>query len=184
MGGGDVLEFADDDDDEVEVSLRSQHEHEALDSVMISSTPQFDFAGVKTFINTCKCFVGASAFELPWAMSKGGLVGGTAGLVCLAILSNFSLLLINKSANIYGKANCTYPDLGERCFGTAGKIAVWFGIVSTYIGAGGSYCVFISKAMSDITITYNPAFTRQFWLIVIILPVMVLLSFIRDYRYQ
>jgi hypothetical protein len=64
---------------------------QALDSITLSQQSNvdqyIDWSKVKTFINACKCFIGASAFELPWAVKKGGLSGSFFGLIAFAVVS-------------------------------------------------------------------------------------------------
>ena len=60
--------------------------------------------------------------------------------MCVRVLlyvkvSAYALLLINRAANLSGDPYITYPNLGDRCFGKAGKLFVWFGVIFTYIGA-------------------------------------------------
>jgi amino acid permease len=139
----------------------------------------FDWSAVKTFVNTCKGFVGASSFELPWAVSQAGVWGGFFGLIGFAFVGTYGMLLIVKCASLMQADAPTYPDLGE-VYGRMGRIISWFCIVFVYIGAGGAYFVFISKAMSDLTIGYNSDLTPDVWT-VIVLPVVIGLSLIRQY---
>jgi hypothetical protein len=139
----------------------------------------FDWSAVKTFINTCKGFIGASSFELPWAISQAGLSGGFVGLIFFAFIGTYGMLLIVKCAFLLEQQTVTYPDLGRE-FGPVGRILVWVCFVFVYVGAGGSYFVFITKAMSDLTISYNPDLTPDVWT-VLVLPLVVGLSFIRQY---
>ena len=132
-------------------------------SVSIASADlDFDWAAVRTFINACKGFIGASSFELPWAMSKAGLLGGMLGLLFFAVIGRYGTLMIVRCAFLLRKHEPTYPDLGLS-FGFVGRVVVWVGIIFVYTGAGGSYFVFITKAMSELTISYNKALTPEVW---------------------
>jgi amino acid permease len=106
---------------------------------------------LRTVINITKCFVGAASFELPWAFSKGGLVGSMVGVLGLALMSSFSLGRLAECPNFSRCGSTTYPELGREAFGDVGFALAWFGTIAMTLGVCGSYFVFISQTLHELT---------------------------------
>jgi len=111
---------------------------------------------LSTIINITKCFVGAASFELPGAFKNGGLVGSTVGVLFLACLSSFSLGILAECSDLTlqltedGKKPI-YPNVGLAAAGKLGYGVAWFGVIAMTLGVCGSYFVFVSSTLSDLT---------------------------------
>ena len=80
--------------------------------------------------------MGAASFELPWAFSKGGLVGSMVGVLGLALMSSFSLGRLAECPNFSRCGSTTYPELGREAFGDVG-FALAFVAFRVALGAAG-----------------------------------------------
>jgi len=137
---------------------------------------------LRTAVNLTKCFVGAASFELPWAFAQAGVVGGTVGVLFLAVLSTFSLqklahcssLTMDRWQPTKQRRAPTYPDVGREALGTVGSFLAWFGVVAMSLGVCGSYLVFICNALAQLTLWE----TQTVW-VLIILPLIIILSWVR-----
>ncbi|KAL6059600.1 Transmembrane amino acid transporter protein [Balamuthia mandrillaris] len=164
-----------------------------------------------TFFNITKCFVGAASFELPWAFKEAGLLGGTIGLLVLALFSYYTLIILAKcghftatifsskthlslavggktttdghnSAAVVGTTRITYPDIGRTCFGRIGAFFAWFGIVAMTVGVCGSYLVFMGSALKHMLSQYSPFFHTTVACTALVLPLVIGLSWLRSMR--
>ena len=106
---------------------------------------------LRTVINITKCFVGAASFELPWAFSKAGLAGSMIGITALALMSSFSLRRLSECPEFSRCGATAYPELGREAFGDVGFALAWFGTITMTLGVCGSYFVFISKTLHELT---------------------------------
>ncbi|MBN3293742.1 S38A3 protein, partial [Polypterus senegalus] len=109
--------------------------------------PQFtDFEGKTSFgmsvFNLSNAIMGSGILGLAYAMSNTGIVLFIILLVCIAILSAYSIHLLLKSAGVVGIR--AYEQLGYRAFGPPGKVLAAIIITMHNIGAMSSY-LFIVK---------------------------------------
>ncbi|KAF4072282.1 hypothetical protein AMELA_G00261260 [Ameiurus melas] len=109
--------------------------------------PQFtDFEGKTSFgmsvFNLSNAIMGSGILGLSYAMSNTGIIMFVFLLICIAILSSYSIHLLLKSAGVVGIR--AYEQLGKRAFGHLGKILAAVVITMHNIGAMSSY-LFIVK---------------------------------------
>ncbi|KAI5613994.1 sodium-coupled neutral amino acid transporter 5 [Silurus asotus] len=109
--------------------------------------PQFtDFEGKTSFgmsvFNLSNAIMGSGILGLSYAMSNTGIILFLFLLICIAILSSYSIHLLLKSAGVVGIR--AYEQLGKRAFGQVGKILAALVITMHNIGAMSSY-LFIVK---------------------------------------
>ncbi|KAB5567455.1 hypothetical protein PHYPO_G00232970 [Pangasianodon hypophthalmus] len=109
--------------------------------------PQFtDFEGKTSFgmsvFNLSNAIMGSGILGLSYAMSNTGIIMFLFLLMCIAILSSYSIHLLLKSAGVVGIR--AYEQLGKRAFGHLGKILAAIVITMHNIGAMSSY-LFIVK---------------------------------------
>ncbi|KAG2455925.1 S38A3 protein, partial [Polypterus senegalus] len=100
--------------------------------------PQFtDFEGKTSFgmsvFNLSNAIMGSGILGLAYAMSNTGIVLFIILLVCIAILSAYSIHLLLKSAGVVGIR--AYEQLGYRAFGPPGKVLA--AIIITMHNIGG-----------------------------------------------
>ncbi|XP_030049814.1 sodium-coupled neutral amino acid transporter 5 [Microcaecilia unicolor] len=112
-----------------------------------SKKTQFtDFEGKTSFgmsiFNLSNAIMGSGILGLAFAMSNTGIVLFVILLVCIALLSAYSIHLLLKSAGVVGIR--AYEQLGQRAFGPAGKIVAGIIISMHNVGAMSSY-LFIVK---------------------------------------
>ncbi|KAF5895255.1 sodium-coupled neutral amino acid transporter 3-like, partial [Clarias magur] len=109
--------------------------------------PQFtDFHGKTSFgmsvFNLSNAIMGSGILGLSYAMSNTGIILFLFLLICIAILSSYSIHLLLTSAGVVGIR--AYEQLGKRAFGHLGKILAAVVITMHNIGAMSSY-LFIVK---------------------------------------
>ncbi|KAM4610236.1 sodium-coupled neutral amino acid transporter 3-like isoform 1-T2 [Polymixia lowei] len=106
-----------------------------------------DFEGKTSFgmsiFNLSNAIMGSGILGLAFAMSNTGIILFLILLVCIAILSAYSIHLLLKSAGVVGIR--AYEQLGNRAFGRPGKIVAACIITVHNIGAMSSY-LFIVKS--------------------------------------
>ncbi|XP_037628142.1 sodium-coupled neutral amino acid transporter 3-like [Sebastes umbrosus] len=106
-----------------------------------------DFEGKTSFgmsiFNLSNAIMGSGILGLAFAMSNTGIVLFLVLLVSIAILSAYSIHLLLRSAGVVGIR--AYEQLGNRAFGTSGKIVAGCIITVHNIGAMSSY-LFIVKS--------------------------------------
>ncbi|XP_061591206.1 sodium-coupled neutral amino acid transporter 3-like [Cololabis saira] len=106
-----------------------------------------DFEGKTSFgmsvFNLSNAIMGSGILGLAFAMSNTGIVMFLILLVCIAILSAYSIHLLLKCAGVVGIR--AYEQLGNRAFGPPGKMLAGCIITVHNIGAMSSY-LFIVKS--------------------------------------
>ncbi|XP_040009662.1 sodium-coupled neutral amino acid transporter 3-like isoform X2 [Xiphias gladius] len=106
-----------------------------------------DFEGKTSFgmsiFNLSNAIMGSGILGLAFAMSNTGIILFLILLVCIAILSAYSIHLLLRSAGVVGIR--AYEQLGNRAFGPPGKLLAASVITIHNIGAMSSY-LFIIKS--------------------------------------
>uniref|UniRef100_A0A671WMX2 Solute carrier family 38 member 5 n=1 Tax=Sparus aurata TaxID=8175 RepID=A0A671WMX2_SPAAU len=106
-----------------------------------------DFEGKTSFgmsiFNLSNAIMGSGILGLAYAMSNTGIILFILLLICIAILSAYSIHLLLKSAGVVGIR--AYEQLGNRAFGPPGKVLAAVIITIHNIGAMSSY-LFIVKS--------------------------------------
>ncbi|XP_062397773.1 sodium-coupled neutral amino acid transporter 3-like [Sardina pilchardus] len=106
-----------------------------------------DFEGKTTFgmsvFNLSNAIMGSGILGLAYAMANTGIVLFIILLTCIAALSAYSIHLLLRSAGVVGIR--AYEQLGNRAFGTPGKVVAALIITMHNIGAMSSY-LFIVKS--------------------------------------
>ncbi|KAM7411457.1 hypothetical protein PAMA_021447 [Pampus argenteus] len=106
-----------------------------------------DFEGKTSFgmsiFNLSNAIMGSGILGLAFAMSNTGIILFIVLLVCIAILSAYSIHLLLKCAGVVGIR--AYEQLGNRAFGHPGKMLAGCIITVHNIGAMSSY-LFIVKS--------------------------------------
>lgn len=105
-----------------------------------------DFEGKTSFgmsiFNLSNAIMGSGILALAYAMANTGIILFVTLLICIALLSAYSIHLLLKSAGVVGIR--AYEQLGNRAFGRPGKILAACIITLHNIGAMSSY-LFIVK---------------------------------------
>ncbi|KAL4695290.1 hypothetical protein H8959_000385 [Pygathrix nigripes] len=106
-----------------------------------------DFEGKTSFgmsvFNLSNAIMGSGILGLAYAMAHTGVIFFLALLLCIALLSSYSIHLLLTCAGIVGIR--AYEQLGQRAFGPAGKVVVAAVICLHNVGAMSSY-LFIIKS--------------------------------------
>ncbi|KAL0978334.1 hypothetical protein UPYG_G00169140 [Umbra pygmaea] len=115
---------------------------EFLSSLEDKKTTRFtDFEGKTSFgmsvFNLGNAIMGSGILGLSYAMANTGVVLFLVLLTVVAVLSSYSIHLLLKSSGIVGIR--AYEQLGQRAFGTPGKMAAGIAITLQNIGAMSSY---------------------------------------------
>jgi len=129
-----------------------------------------------TFVNA---LIGAGILALPYGFQQAGLVAGIVGLVLLGIAADFTLQLLAQCKTQYkgGDVICTYTDIGRECFGRVGAILVDASIITSQIGFGVAYLIFIGENIGTI------AHLKPHLVVAVIVPAAILLVWLRDLKY-
>lgn len=132
--------------EEEENALTEQEEF--LPHITSKKLNQFtDFEGKTSFgmsvFNLSNAIMGSGILGLAYAMSNTGIVLFVVLLICIALLSSYSIHLLLKSAGVVGIR--AYEQLGLRAFGHTGKVVAAVIISMHNIGAMSSY-LFIVKS--------------------------------------
>uniref|UniRef100_A0A671WMB7 Solute carrier family 38 member 5 n=1 Tax=Sparus aurata TaxID=8175 RepID=A0A671WMB7_SPAAU len=96
-----------------------------------------------SIFNLSNAIMGSGILGLAYAMSNTGIILFILLLICIAILSAYSIHLLLKSAGVVGIR--AYEQLGNRAFGPPGKVLAAVIITIHNIGAMSSY-LFIVKS--------------------------------------
>uniref|UniRef100_A0A8D2JHY0 Amino acid transporter transmembrane domain-containing protein n=1 Tax=Varanus komodoensis TaxID=61221 RepID=A0A8D2JHY0_VARKO len=132
--------------EEEERALTEQEEF--LPHIASKKLNQFtDFEGKTTFgmsvFNLSNAIMGSGILGLAYAMKNTGIVLFLVLLICIALLSSYSIHLLLKCAGVVGIR--AYEQLGFRAFGHGGKVVAAVIISIHNIGAMSSY-LFIVKS--------------------------------------
>ncbi|XP_077001856.1 sodium-coupled neutral amino acid transporter 5 isoform X2 [Tamandua tetradactyla] len=106
-----------------------------------------DFEGKTSFgmsvFNLSNAIMGSGILGLAYAMAHTGVIFFLVLLLCIALLSSYSIHLLLTCAGVVGIR--AYEQLGQRAFGSVGKIVVAVIICLHNVGAMSSY-LFIIKS--------------------------------------
>uniref|UniRef100_A0A8C8GPZ2 Amino acid transporter transmembrane domain-containing protein n=1 Tax=Oncorhynchus tshawytscha TaxID=74940 RepID=A0A8C8GPZ2_ONCTS len=127
-------------DEHPEANLAESQEF--LSNMEDKKTTRFtDFEGKTSFgmsvFNLGNAIMGSGILGLSYAMANTGVVLFLVLLTVVAVLSSYSIHLLLKSSGIVGIR--AYEQLGQRAFGTPGKMAAGIAITLQNIGAMSSY---------------------------------------------
>ncbi|XP_031701681.1 sodium-coupled neutral amino acid transporter 3-like [Anarrhichthys ocellatus] len=115
-----------------------------------------DFEGKTSFgmsiFNLSNAIMGSGILGLAFAMSNTGIVLFLMLLVSIAILSAYSIHLLLTSAGVVGIR--AYEQLGNRAFGTPGKIVSGCIITVHNIGAMSSYLFIVKSELPLVIIAF------------------------------
>uniref|UniRef100_A0A669CR01 Solute carrier family 38 member 5 n=1 Tax=Oreochromis niloticus TaxID=8128 RepID=A0A669CR01_ORENI len=109
-----------------------------------------------SIFNLSNAIMGSGILGLAYAMSNTGILLFIILLVCIALLSAYSIHLLLKSAGVVGIR--AYEQLGNRAFGRPGKMLAAVIITVHNIGAMSSY-LFIVK--SELPLVIQAFFGKQ-----------------------
>jgi amino acid permease len=109
------------------------------------------------------------------------------GLIAFAVVSYYTLWQLARCGHIVShlRPNLpapTYPEIARVAFGKVGMVIAYLGILFGVLGAVGAYFVFIGTTLSTLLCPLSPALTSTV-MTLITLPVIVLLSWLRAYRF-
>ncbi|XP_015233442.1 sodium-coupled neutral amino acid transporter 3-like [Cyprinodon tularosa] len=142
-----------------------------------------DFEGKTSFgmsiFNLSNAIMGSGILGLAYAMSNTGIILFIILLVCIAILSAYSIHLLLKSAGVVGIR--AYEQLGNHAFGHPGKMVAAIIITMHNIGAMSSY-LFIVKSELPLVIEAlagkgdgsDPWFLNGNYLVIIVSAIIIL----------
>eukprot|EP00347_Sterkiella_histriomuscorum_P020215 403338649 len=103
-----------------------------------------------TSFNIFKCFVGIGILAMPNAFSDFGIIGGALGILIIGTLNLYTMRLQIYCKEKYGSKYETYSDLGHVIFGRLGKLVVEFCLISSQLGCGVAYLLFIGKQVDQV----------------------------------
>lgn len=140
--------------------------------------------------SVAKAIMGAGSFSLPWAFAQTGYVAGPLFMMALMALSVSSLRTLGRCRRLARPANgdssgtkrpnnVSYVDVARAAFGETGAKIVYCASVSASVGVCGSYLVFIAASLSSL-LPAKYENIEQTQLVLLVLPVAVVLSSVRD----
>ncbi|XP_045144240.1 sodium-coupled neutral amino acid transporter 5 isoform X2 [Echinops telfairi] len=133
--------------------------------------------GMSVF-NLSNAIMGSGILGLAYAMAHTGVLFFLALLLCIALLSSYSIHLLLTCADVVGIR--AYEQLGHRAFGAAGKAVVAAVICLHNIGAMSSYLFIIKSELPLVISTFLEIEPERDWyckgnLFIIIVSVVIIL---------
>eukprot|EP00026_Physarum_polycephalum_P006598 Phypoly_transcript_06647.p1 GENE.Phypoly_transcript_06647~~Phypoly_transcript_06647.p1 ORF type:complete len:454 (+),score=69.60 Phypoly_transcript_06647:190-1551(+) len=157
--------------------------------LLTHSGPEFKPFGL--FWNIVKSFAGAGTFALPFAVMNAGLWGGSAGIVLIALLSNYTVRTLMKCGervmHINHKSHISdaeephppsYPEIGRAAFGGAGSAVVSVFSACMCFGVCLAYFTLIGGNISALFSEH--AHVEPYYIIAVAYPITVFLSCLTD----
>ncbi|XP_053436493.1 sodium-coupled neutral amino acid transporter 5 [Nycticebus coucang] len=141
-----------------------------------------DFEGKTSFgmsvFNLSNAIMGSGILGLAYAMAHTGVIFFLALLLCIALLSSYSIHLLLTCAGVVGIR--AYEQLGQRAFGPAGKVVVATVICLHNIGAMSSYLFIIKSEIPLVIGTFLNMEPEGSWFLkgnflIIIVSVLIIL---------
>ncbi|XP_069822633.1 sodium-coupled neutral amino acid transporter 3 [Dendropsophus ebraccatus] len=115
-----------------------------------------DFEGKTSFgmsiFNLSNAIMGSGILGLAYAMANTGILLFLFLLTAVALLSTYSIHLLLKSSGIVGIR--AYEQLGQKAFGTPGKLAAAIAITLQNIGAMSSYLYIVKSELPLVIQTF------------------------------
>ncbi|KAM9324091.1 sodium-coupled neutral amino acid transporter 5 [Gastrophryne carolinensis] len=134
----------------------SQEQQGFLQHVSTQKTHFTDFEGKTSFgmsvFNLSNAIMGSGILGLAYAMSNTGIILFVILLICIAILSSYSIHLLLKCSGVVGIR--AYEQLGMRAFGPGGKILAALIITIHNVGAMSSYLYIIKSELPLVIQTF------------------------------
>ncbi|KAM5146026.1 sodium-coupled neutral amino acid transporter 5 [Mantella aurantiaca] len=142
-----------------------------------------DFEGKTSFgmsvFNLSNAIMGSGILGLAYAMSNTGIILFVILLLCIALLSAYSIHLLLKCSGVVGIR--AYEQLGMRAFGPVGKIMAALIITIHNVGAMSSYLYIIKYELPLVIQTFLGLTTKtEAWylqgnLLIIIVTILIIL---------
>lgn len=152
-----------------------------------------DFEGKTSFgmsiFNLSNAIMGSGILGLAYAMANTGIILFVILLISIALLSAYSIHLLLKSAEVVGIR--AYEQLGNRAFGTPGKILAGCVITVHNIGAMSTYLFIVKielphiiQGLMELPDNYTAWFVNGKYLIIIVSVGIILpLAFMKRLGY-
>ncbi|XP_072600965.1 sodium-coupled neutral amino acid transporter 5 isoform X3 [Vulpes vulpes] len=141
-----------------------------------------DFEGKTSFgmsvFNLSNAIMGSGILGLAYAMAHTGILFFLALLLCIALLSSYSIHLLLTCAGVVGIR--AYEQLGQRALGPVGKVVVAAVICLHNVGAMSSYLFIIKSELPLVIGTFLDMDPEGGWflkgnLLIIIVSVLIIL---------
>ncbi|KAM4695683.1 sodium-coupled neutral amino acid transporter 5 [Rhinophrynus dorsalis] len=143
------------DGDEAEESAIPEQE-KFLSHVVSQKSNFTDFEGKTSFgmsvFNLSNAIMGSGILGLAYAMSNTGIILFVILLISIALLSAYSIHLLLKCSGVVGIR--AYEQLGQRAFGSCGKILAGLIITIHNVGAMSSYLYIIKSELPLVIQTF------------------------------
>ncbi|XP_023616715.1 sodium-coupled neutral amino acid transporter 5 [Myotis lucifugus] len=145
-------------------------------------TEFMDFEGKTSFgmsvFNLSNAIMGSGILGLAYAMAHTGVLFFLALLLCIALLSSYSIHLLLTCAGVVGIR--AYEQLGQRALGPAGKVVVAMVICLHNVGAMSSYLFIIKSELPLVIGTLLNMEPERGWflngnLLIIMVSVLIIL---------
>ncbi|XP_053330230.1 sodium-coupled neutral amino acid transporter 5 [Spea bombifrons] len=131
-------------------------QEEFLPHVPNQKTHFTDFEGKTSFgmsvFNLSNAIMGSGILGLAYAMSNTGIILFVFLLIAIAVLSSYSIHLLLKCSGVVGIR--AYEQLGQRAFGSGGKILAALIITMHNVGAMSSYLYIIKSELPLVIQTF------------------------------
>jgi proton-coupled amino acid transporter len=159
-----------------------------------------EISNLEAMSNFLQGNIGMGILILPCALKYAGLIGGTVGLMCMALLLTYCMQMIVKASQkaLKSRPYAGYLDYGDtveavlqdaggrwRIFSSYGKNILNFYLLLNQIGGNAVYALFMANSIRPILIHYFGAamvFSYRFYLLMI-LPFSLSICMIRNLKY-
>jgi len=105
---------------------------------------------IGALITLVKSFIGIGVLTLPYAIGRGGYVGGPLALTVIAGLAYHCMGLLLKTASTSGCKVVSFGALGKQVCGPWAKQVVEYSLISTQFGFCIAYVIFIVENVCDV----------------------------------
>ncbi|CAN6314706.1 unnamed protein product [Urochloa humidicola] len=147
----------------------------------------------QTIGNIVVSIVGTGVLGLPYAFRNAGWLAGALAVAGAGAATFYCMLLLlecrdklreqeaaeveEENGHQHRSCNYTYGDLGEKCFGRAGRYLTEATIILSQTGGTVAYLVFIGQNVSSV---FSGSLSPTDVVLAVLLPIQAALSFIRS----
>ncbi|KAF4322522.1 hypothetical protein BBO99_00002951 [Phytophthora kernoviae] len=144
---------------------------------------------LQTTFTIVKSFIGSGILFLPKGFQNGGMLFSIAGLCASAALSTFCMLRLVECSNVVMRSHShhsiSYGVVGEKAFGSIGRLAVNVSLVLSQLGFCCSYLIFVQQNIGQVLhYVFNVRSSVAAWTLIFLqVPLYTPLVWVRHLEY-
>ena len=109
-----------------------------------------DSSVLQTYFNMFKVFIGIGILATPSAISKVGILGGSAAIIACGALNLYTMKMQIEIKKKVGDHITSYSELGQAVLGAKGKAFIDFCITVSQMGFCIAYLIFIGNQLDQV----------------------------------